>query len=185
MKYILCILVSLISVTESINLTYYTGTWFQVATSYSTKFRGTGPEYYCNKAIYKCIDQNCLKNNISVHNEGYNGGFREIEGFSYVLNESKPLERKIKFQGIPIVGNYNILKLGPIVNHKYDYSIVGSPYPLPFIKGNFALYVLTRDIYRYETEYKEEVIKWCMNNGFNNILNRYIETIRYDCPNYL
>lgn len=173
---------------ESIVLEKYTGTWFQVATSLSSKFGGTGPGYYCVKAVYG-LNNNSFQDVLTVHNEGFdrNGDFHQIDGVSYTLNESEPLKRKIKFDDVPSAGDYDIIDLGPIVDDKYDYAIVGSPYPDPFyhfIHDNFTLYVLTRNLTRYETNYRDDVKKWCVKNGFTRISNRYIETIRHDCPNY-
>ena len=49
-------------------------------------------------------------------------------------------------------GNYHIIKLGPIVDGLYDYSVVSNASPAS------QLYILTRDTARFKAEYEEEVL---------------------------
>ena len=78
-----------IEIVNDINLEYYTGTWYQVATSRSTNLMGTGPSFKDVKAEYNCIG-NCSHNNISVFNDGYDkvGNYKSIEGYSYCNNKN-------------------------------------------------------------------------------------------------
>lgn len=166
----------IIDVVSNINLKQYTGKWFQVATSRSTKFLGTGPDYSNVTAVYNCIND-CNSNNISVFNEGLDsfGRYTSIKGVSYCENNTLPSKRKVVFDSVPFPGNYWIVKLGPIVNCKYDYAVVSGPINTKF-GTRFSLYVLCRNINRYEEKYEEEVQKWCIDNGFKYYWNSYIKT---------
>ena len=161
---------------KNIELESYVGKWFQVATSRSTALMGTGTNFSSVTALYNCID-NCSSNNITVLNSWINnqGEFVSIEGYSYCNKKSLPTKRKLKFYNLPFIGNYWIVKLGPIRNNKYDYAIVTGPIN-KFIGTRFSLYVLCRDIDYYKENYEEEVKEWCQNNGFIFPWNEYVET---------
>lgn len=161
---------------NNITLEYYTGKWFQTATSRSSALMGTGTNFSSVTAIYECI-QNCSTNNISVLNQGINnkGESVSISGFSYCKNLNKPGRRKLKFFNLPFIGNYWIIKLGPVINNKYDYAIVSGPISR-FFGTRFSLYVLCRDINYYKENYEKEVKDWCQNNGFIFPWNKYVET---------
>ena len=161
---------------KNINLNYYIGNWYQVATSKSTALMGTGTNYSSVTALYECIG-NCSQNNISVVNQGINnyGDHVSIKGYSFCKNINNSGKRKLKFYNLPFLGNYWIIKLGPIRKGKYDYSIVSGPLN-KFIGTRFSLYVLCRDIKYYKENYEQEVKEWCGNNGFIFPWNKYIET---------
>ena len=86
-----------------------------------------------------------------------------------------PSKRKVVFEGVKFEGNYWIVKLGPIVNDKYDYAVVCGPLTKK-IGTRFSLYVLCRDKKKYELEYEENVKQWCNDNGFKFWWNKYIKT---------
>lgn len=165
-----------IEVEKNITLDYYTGKWFQAATSRSTRLFGTGINYTSVTAEYQCID-NCKNNNISVLNQGIDpkGNYNDISGYSYVDNISEPSKRKLKFYSLPFIGNYWITKLGPIINDQYQYSIISGPISTHF-GTRFSLYVLCRDVENFKKNYETEVKEWCLNNGFNQYWNEYIST---------
>ena len=161
---------------KNITLDYYTGFWHQVATSKSTTFMGTGTNFSSVTAIYECIG-NCSQNNISVYNTGinYKGEIVSIKGYSFCKNQQNLGKRKLKFYDLPFLGNYWIVKLGPIVNDKYDYAIVTGPLTR-FLGTRFSLYVLCRDRVYYQQNYEKEVKSWCKNNGFIFPWNKYVST---------
>lgn len=162
---------------QEINLDLYQGTWYQAATSRSTKLLGTGIDFKNVSAEYECINT-CSNNNISVVNKGYNGKgeFTSIKGYSYCRNNSVPSKRKVVFNGVPFEGNYWIVKLGPVKDEKYDYAVISGPITSSF-GTRFSLYVLCRNKKRYKEMYRKEVKNWCFNNGFKYWWNKYIETI--------
>ena len=169
----------IIDTVPNVNLNMYSGKWFQAATSRSTKFLGTGPDYSNVTAVYTCVN-NCKNNNISIFNQGLDsyGRYTSIKGISYCENNSLPSKRKVVFDSVPIPGNYWIVKLGPIINCKYDYAVVSGPINTNF-GTRFSLYVLCRNIQRYEEKYEDEVEKWCLDNGFKYYWNSYIKTKQY------
>jgi lipocalin len=161
----------------NINLNAYIGNWFQVATSRSTRLLGTGVNYTNVSAIYGITyNANLDQNVLDVYNKGIDeyGNYSEIKGYSYITGDSDT-KRKVQFVDVPVDGNYWILKLGPILSDKYQYSIVGGPIT-DYIGTRFALYVLARDRDNYKISYESEVKKWCSDNGFNMYWNEYIPT---------
>lgn len=71
-------------------------------------------------------------------------------------------------------GNYWIIRLGPIVNGKYDWAIVSDD-------TQSQLYVLTRDVDRFYTEYEDYVLELLHELGFTSFFNRPRETNQIDC----
>jgi apolipoprotein D and lipocalin family protein len=166
-----------IEVAKNITLDYYTGRWYQAATSRSTALLGTGPNFTDVTADYYCIED-CLYNNISVYNQGFDGEgvYKNISGYSYLEEgEEESAKRKLKFYSLPIEGNYWIVKLGPVIDFQYQYSIVTGPIS-KYFGTRFSLYVLSRNITEYIDNYEEEVKEWCKNNGFIYNWNEYIPT---------
>ena len=165
-----------IKTVDDVDLTLYTGKWYQVATSLSTKLFGTGIKYSNVSAIYKCLDK-CKYNNISVLNEGYNEEkkYVRIKGYSYCEDNEIASKRKLHFDSVPFDGNYWIVKLGPIINNKYEYAVISGPIS-KIIGTRFTLYVLCRNINSYILNYEEEVKVWCSNNGFIFPWNKYVKT---------
>jgi lipocalin len=165
-----------IKTVTDIDLNLYTGKWYQIATSRSTKLFGTGVNFKNVSAEYYCID-NCSSNVITVFNQGINyaNNYTYINGFSYSKNISEPSKRKVIFEGVKFEGNYWIVKLGPIIENKYDYAIVSGPLSNNFAT-RFSLYVLCRNKSRYKKLYDKEVRNWCKENGFKFWWNKYIET---------
>ena len=161
---------------ENINLDYYIGKWFQVATSKSTGLLGTGIDFTSVAAKYEYIG-NPSNNIISVNNSGIDdkGRFVTIDGYSFTTKNSLPTKRKVKFDNIIFAGNYWIVKLGPIKRRQYQYAIVSGPVNGLF-GTRFSLYVLCRNRKNYKKKYEKEVKNWCENNGFILPWNKYIET---------
>ena len=154
-----------------ININAYLGNWYQVATSRSTALLGTGIDYYNVQAEYGL----CSKG-ISVFNSGYqsNGNYTYIEGYSYVEGD-KETKRKLHFEGVPVDGNYWIVKLGPIKDNEYQYAIVSGALTTK-IGTRFSLYVLARNRTDYANLYEGLVTQWCKDNGFVLYWNKYIGT---------
>ena len=166
-----------IKTVNKIDLEKYVGKWYQAGTSKSTKLLGTGVNFSNVTATYECIGT-CETNNITVLNEGFNekNEYVNITGISYSLNKKVPSNRKVEFKGVPVIGNYWIVKLGPIKNNKYEYAIVSGPIS-QFFGTRFSLYVLCRDKEEFYENYEEEVKKWCNKNGFIFSWNKYIKTL--------
>ncbi len=150
----------------------YLGIWYQVATSRSTALLGTGVEFTNVTAEYKLLNNS----DISVYNSGYtkNKTFTSIKGYSYIKGKSQT-RRKLHFDGVPVDGNYWIVKLGPIHSNNYQYAIVSGPLTR-FFGTRFSLYVLARNVEDYKNKYENEVKQWCKKNNFRFFWNKYIPT---------
>tara|TARA_E500000178_G_scaffold336956_1_gene375569 strand:- start:1367 stop:1837 length:471 start_codon:yes stop_codon:yes gene_type:complete len=150
----------------------YLGIWNQVATSRSTALLGTGVEFTNVTAEYKLLNNS----DISVYNSGYtkNNTFTSIKGYSYIKGKSQT-RRKLHFDGVPVDGNYWIVKLGPIHSNNYQYAIVSGPLTR-FFGTRFSLYVLARNVEDYKNKYENEVKQWCKKNNFRFFWNKYIPT---------
>ena len=154
----------------------YLGRWNQVATSRSTRFLGTGVAFSNVSAEYT-VNNNDY-NNILVYNSGLNGRdeYTFIEGYTYVdMKFNCSSKRKLHFDGVPFDGNYWIVKLGPIIDDKYQYAVVSGPVT-GFFGTRFSLYVLARDRKEYKEKYEKDVKKWCKKNNFVFFWNKYVST---------
>ena len=100
-----------ISTEKNITLDYYTGKWYQVATSRSTKLFGTGIDYKNVSALYGLSFNNNINNTVlTVYNSGINekDKFTNISGYSYVIGKSQTENYiLIKFQWMVIIGLLN------------------------------------------------------------------------------
>lgn len=165
-----------IKTVNEIDLEKYVGKWYQAGTSRSTRLLGTGVNFSNVTATYECIET-CSTNNITVLNEGFNekNKYVNISGISYSLNNRVPSNRKVEFKGVPVIGNYWIVKLGPVKDNKYEYAIVSGPIS-QYFGTRFSLYVLCRDKEEFYEKYEEEVKEWCNKNGFVFSWNKYIKT---------
>ena len=157
---------------NTIVLNSYLGKWYQMATSRSTSLLGTGVNFKNVSAEYKLLNNSLL----GVYNSGYNAksNFTSIRGYSYVIGDSET-KRKLHFDGVPVDGNYWIVKLGPIKDEVYRYAIVSGALTR-FFGTRFSLYVLARDKHEYKLNYEEEVKQWCKENNFKFYWNKYIAT---------
>ena len=50
-----------------------------------------------------------------------------ILGYAYVPNSNEPGKLKVHFDVSPSDGNYWIIKLGPVIDEKYDWVVVSEP----------------------------------------------------------
>ncbi len=157
---------------KNIILQSYLGKWHQMATSRSTSLLGTGIRFKNVSAEYDLLNNS----DIGVYNSGYdeNNNFTSIRGYSYITGNSET-KRKLHFDGVPIDGNYWIVKLGPIKNKTYRYAIVSGALTR-FFGTRFSLYVLARDKKEYKLKYEQEVKQWCKDNNFRFFWNKYIAT---------
>merc|ERR1712142_1005298 len=71
--------------------------------------------------------------------------------------------------------NYLVVKLGPVVNGLYDYSVVSTPKKL-------MMWVLARDPATFKTKYDAEVKQFLKDNGYTWFWNKARETYQgADC----
>jgi hypothetical protein len=91
---------------------------------------------------------------ISVHNAQNflepNGTTTIINGNAMAMNASEPGKLTVNFDAIPFPGSYWIIKLGPIEDGAYQYSVVTDAYAI-------TLFILARDPGTFADLYEEEV----------------------------
>jgi len=148
---------------EKLELKAYVGRWYQPYQNGWTKIVNMDLDSVCTTADYKIINQTF----ISVYNAGRvgwpEGRRRDIAGFAYIPDPSKPGRLKVVLEGVPVAGDYLVIKLGPVIDGKYQYSVVTSG-------GDRALYVLARNPISFLDKYKEEVLKFLDDNGYKGFL---------------
>ena len=90
-----------------------------------------------------------------------------------------PAKLRVHLNGAPKSGaNYWIIRLGPIINGKYEWAIVSEP-------DKLFMWVLARDpvLYRNKYEYTvEEIVTYEL--GFNNLFNKYVPRSFEGCVAY-
>lgn len=82
-----------------------------------------------------------------------------IDGYAYAPDASKPAQLLVHFDVSPADGPYWVIELGPIVNGKYEYSIVSDD-------TSFSLYVLARDPENFRSKYEADVLGRLESYGF-------------------
>lgn len=140
---------------NELDLNSYLGHWVQMygaPTNYI--FQGYGT---CATADYGLLDNG----QVSVLNAQLNKN-KEIEtinGCGYYQNASEPGKLTVHLDGVPVDSPYWIVKLGEIVDNQYQYSIVTTP-------SGISLWVLTRDVDRFNEFYSKEVTDFLDANNF-------------------
>lgn len=159
-----------------VDLESYVGKWYQVyGDAVNAAFEGLKPR--CVEAEYALMNDG----NISVKNSelGRNGTVQTIEGVAFYGEDAEvgTGDLSVSFYGIPgsmPVGTYWIIKLGPIVDEYYDYAVVSDD-------KQVSLFVLARDVERYDERYDEDVLQWLAVSGFTRIYNEPIRTDQEGC----
>jgi lipocalin len=153
---------------NELDLNSYLGHWVQMygaPTNYI--FQGYGT---CATADYGLLDNG----QVSVLNTQLNKN-KEIEtinGYGYYANVSEPGKLTVHLDGVPVDSPYWIVKLGEVVDNQYQYSIITTP-------SGISLWVLTRDIERFNELYSKEVTDFLDANNF-----KYVSIQQTDCqPN--
>jgi lipocalin len=152
---------------NELNINSYLGNWLQVyGVPTNTIFQGYGT---CITADYGLLDNGY----ISVVNSQLNKNkeFETINGYGYYKNISEPGQLTVHLDGVPLDSPYWIVKLGEIVDNQYQYTIITTP-------SGISLWVLTRDIERFNQYYDEEVKEFLDKNNF-----KYNTIKQTDCDN--
>ena len=156
--------------TVAIDPQYYTGFWYQ---TYGDKFVLSTFERdaYCCYANYSLLDEN----KIGVFNwerlGSVDGPPQNISG--YAITTQEPGQLIVYFSG-NAPAPYWVIKIGPIINDEYQYSVVSDPYML-------GLYVLARNIDEYYQNYNDEVQEFLNETGFRTLYNTPIQVIHDGC----
>lgn len=153
------------STIEIINLNEYLGHWYQIyAAPTNSIFQGYGT---CITADYGLLDNGY----VSVLNSQLNKNkqIENINGYAYYKNISEPGKLSVHLEGVPVDSPYWIVKLGEVVDGQYQYAIITTP-------SGISLWVLTRDIEKFNKQYDIEVKNFLDENNF-----KYISVPQTDC----
>jgi lipocalin len=155
------------TITE-LDLNSYLGHWVQMyGAPTNAIFQGYGT---CDTADYGILDNgqvSVLNTQLNKNNE-----IEKINGYGYYTNVSEPGKLTVHLDGVPVDAPYWIVKLGEIVDNQYQYSIVTTP-------SGISLWVLTRDVERFNELYSNEVTDFLDANNF-----KYVSIKQTDCqPN--
>jgi lipocalin len=153
---------------NELDLNSYLGHWVQMyGAPTNAIFQGYGT---CATADYGLLDNG----QVSVLNTQLNKNkeIEKINGYGYYANVSEPGKLTVHLDGVPVDAPYWIVKLGEIVDDQCQYSIVTTP-------SGISLWVLTRDVERFNELYSKEVTDFLDANNF-----KYVPIKQTDCqPN--
>jgi lipocalin len=172
-----------IDTVSQLDLTKYQGRWYQIyGDKFDQLFQHNGK---CVTADYTLVPNA----NVSILNSQYSM-FNELEqyvGYAYYKNEvnSKfnPGELTVHLEGVPYDAPYSVVNLGPEVSGLYDWAIVTDP-------AKLSLFVLTRDVERFYSNYNIEVLSLLDDYGFDSVIAiqhnncRYVPGLAYIPDNY-
>lgn len=151
-----------------LDLNKYIGTWFQVyGDKFNEIFQGNG---ICSKAYYKFNE-----NNITVHNTQLDKDKNKdsISGFAYYKDNNTGGYLTVHLNGTP-EAPYWVIELGPVIDELYDYAIVSDDKRL-------SLYVLTRNVTRFYSDYDDDVLYSLDTFGFSKKYNSPITMDQSNC----
>ena len=156
--------------TVDVELQYYKGVWYQ---TYGDNFEEQTFENdaYCVYANYTPITNNEFHILNAERKGSITGTYEYIEGYGKTTDTGGELLIYLSDQ---YPAPYWIIKIGPIFNDEYQYSVVSDPYKI-------GLYVLARDVDEYYQLYNEEVMTFLNETGFDNKYNSPIQTVQDGC----
>lgn len=150
---------------DELKVNSYLGHWTQVyGAPTNSIFQGYGT---CLTADYGLLDNG----QISVLNAQLNKN-KEVEtisGYGYYQNVSEPGKLTVHLDGVPVDSPYWVVKLGETVDNQYQYSIITTP-------SGISLWVLTRDVDKFNELYSAEVKDFLDKNNF-----KYVSIKQDDC----
>ena len=148
-----------IKTVTSVDFDKYKGNWYQVYDNNFNKLfvkNGNRVKHYYD---YPIIHMSYF----DLQDEIY----KSISGDMKLENVSYPGKLKMNLNSPIINDNYYITKLGPIVDNKYDYSVVTDSLGL-------SLYVLVRNISFFENNYQDEIDKFLNDTCSNDEVLEYL-----------
>lgn len=163
------------------DLQCFLGRWYQMYGSISSTlltFGNAGPQDTHVSADYTLDDDGST---INVLNQGIrpDGVITQIWGKAKATDyEGKKKLSFVKFlrgdeeiKPPSFEGDYWIYHLGPMVEGRYAYAIVGGP-TAQLGWDRTQLFVLARDPTTFKEHYDNDVIEWCESNGFTSWWNK-------------
>merc|ERR1719450_255734 len=144
---------------SKVDLDSYVGRWYQI---YANKlvyltFERNG---VCQTADYNKLDDGSGITVVNSQNTGNpSGEITDISGTAVITNTEEPGQLTLQFDTVPFPGDYWIVKLGPVLDGEYQYSIVTTP-------NMSQLFVIARDVESFKANYDDEVLAWLNEKGF-------------------
>jgi len=150
-----------LEVVESVDLSRYAGTWYEIA-SYPAPFQAgcTG-----TTAEYTLQDDGTVKVVNTCYSGSLDGPVQQIEGAARVPDPATPAKLKVTFFA-PFEADYWIIDLGP----DYEYAVVGVP-------SRLFLWILSRSPTLDEATY-QEILDRLPEKGFDPA--RLVRTVQTD-----
>merc|ERR1712183_123943 len=161
---------------EDLDLASYTGRWYE---GYSSLIqRATFQRNsYCTTADYSLKPNGAIKVINSGRLKSPTGEENTIEGEAKVVDANEPGALNVKFSTGPQgdKANYLVVKLGPVVDGKYDYTVITTDYKA-------LVWVLARNPETFAQKYEKDVLAYLKKNGYNWFINRPRKTYQgKDC----
>jgi lipocalin len=159
----------------SLNVTNYLGRWYQVYSDFAVEATFENNSY-CVTADYGLNSNNTISVLNRERNYNVSGPIREIFGWAEQTNPTEPGELEVNLQGTGFPAPYWIYQLGPenYNGTEYEYSIVSDPLKL-------TLFVLTRNISRFQQYWETNVLNYLKEQNFTGFLNTPIPTVQDGC----
>lgn len=142
-----------------VDINSYVGRWYQV---YANKFVYLTFERnaVCQTADYAKLEDGKGISVVNAQNKNSpTGEIDSISGTAVITDPNEPGKLTLKFTTVPFPGEYWIVKLGPIVNGEYQYSIVSD-------SDKSQMFVIARDVDNFKATYDDEVLTFLEDNGF-------------------
>ena len=166
----------------TLNVTAYLGRWYEVYQDWSTA-NTFQKDSYCATADYG-VDA-AQSGRITVANKEHHGSITgpevNVSGYAYQPDPATYPGRLIVYlhgdHSSPFPAPYWVLKLGPIVDGKYDYAVVSDNFRL-------TLFVLTRDVMKFYSAYEADVLTFLADNGFTQFWNKPQRLPQLNCTYY-
>ncbi|XP_058946426.1 uncharacterized protein [Pocillopora verrucosa] len=162
-----------IDTVPSLNVTKYLGRWYQVYADPAVMVTSERNQV-CVTADYSLRKDE----KIGVLNRGRlckpTGKESSITGYAYMTNPDEPGKLTLHLDGVPILASYWVVKLGPPTFGEkglYQYSVVTD-------SKQIMLFVLTRDVEIFKSQYDEEVRSFLKENGFTHFYNKPVATLQ-------
>jgi lipocalin len=170
-RYIITLFQLIFSIKE-LDLMKYQGRWYQV---YGNRFDQTFEKYSkCITADYT-INSNSTMSVLNSQLTNTNH-LEQINGYVYYKNEidAKNNQGKLRvhLDNVKHDAPYWIVNIGPVINNYYDWAIVSDP-------SKLSLFVLTRNVDRFYSNYNDEVEDILYNYGYDNLIETSHENCTY------
>jgi lipocalin len=143
---------------KELDVSKYIGHWYQVyGAPIDYTFQGYGKCITADYGVLANGNISVLNTQISKKNE-----LQQIGGYAYYETRFQPGKLTVHLDGTPADAPYWIVKLGEVVDDKYQYSIITTP-------SSLAMWVLARDVDVFAEKYNDEVIEFLDTNSFKYV----------------